>query len=89
VYTCGSRIDLALITHLCIQRNAGIDRFLICSTCIGLDVDSGELYAPHGLDELEHGILRMNPNFPQPDQFRKKALSYQARWDWLRVAERD
>lgn len=71
------------------SAKAGIDRFLICSTCIGLDVDSGELYAPHGLDELEHGILRMNPNFPQPDQFRKKALSYQARWDWLRVAERD
>lgn len=65
----------------------GIDRFLICSTCIGLHLDSGELYAPHGLDELEHGLLRINPNFPQPAQFRKKAQSYQARWDWLRVVE--
>lgn len=65
----------------------GIDRFLICSTCIGLRIDTGELYAPHGLDELEHGLLRINPNFPQPAQFRKKAQSYQARWDWLRVVE--
>ncbi|SES66870.1 hypothetical protein SAMN05216197_101183 [Pseudomonas graminis] len=29
----------------------------------------------------------MNPNFPQPVLFRKKAQSYQARWDWLRVIE--
>ncbi|WP_447650476.1 nucleotidyltransferase family protein [Pseudomonas abietaniphila] len=65
----------------------GIERFLICSTCVGLDVVTGELYVPHGLDELERGTLRMNPNFPQLDQFRKKALSYQARWDWLRVVE--
>lgn len=65
----------------------GIDRFLICSTCIGLHLDTGELYAPHGLNELEHGLLRMNPNFPQPELFRKKAQSYQARWDWLRVVE--
>ena len=63
----------------------GIDRFLISSTCVGLCLDTAELYAPHGLNELEHGLLRMNPNFPQPEQFRKKAQSYQARWDWLRV----
>lgn len=65
----------------------GIDRFLICSTCVGLHIDTGELYAPHGLDELEPGVLRMNPNFPQPELFRKKAQDYQARWDWLRVIE--
>lgn len=65
----------------------GIDRFLICSTCVGLHLDTGELYAPHGLDELEPGVLRMNPNFPQPVHFRKKAQDYQARWDWLRVIE--
>lgn len=61
----------------------GVDRFLICSTCIGLHIDTGELYAPHGLDELEQGVLRMNPNFPQPALFLKKARSYQARWNWL------
>lgn len=63
----------------------GIDRFLISSTCVGLCLDTAKLYAPHGLNELEHGLLRMNPNFPQPEQFRKKAQSYQARWDWLRI----
>jgi hypothetical protein len=65
----------------------GIDRFLICSTCVGLHLDTGELYAPHGLEELEQGVLRINPNFPQPELFRKKAQSYQARWEWLRVVE--
>jgi len=29
----------------------------------------------------------MNSDFPQPALFRKKAQSYQARWDWLRVVE--
>lgn len=63
----------------------GIDRFLICSTCIGLHIETGELYAPYGLAELEQGILRMNPHFPQPELFLKKAQSYQARWEWLRT----
>jgi hypothetical protein len=67
----------------------GIDRFLIFSTCVGLHIDTRELYVPYGLAELEQGILRMNPNFPQPERFYKKAQSYQARWDWLRVAESD
>ncbi len=64
-----------------------IDRFLISSTCIGMDIETGEVYTPHGLAELEQGILRINPNFPQPELFLKKANSYQARWPWLRVVE--
>jgi hypothetical protein len=63
----------------------GIDRFLISCTCIGLDIDSGELYAPYGLAELEQGILRMNSHFPQPELFVTKARSYQSRWEWLRT----
>jgi hypothetical protein len=65
------------------SAHESIDRFLICCTCIGLHLDTGELYAPHGLAELEQGILRMNPHFPQPELFLKKAESYRARWDWL------
>lgn len=61
----------------------GIDRFLICATCVGLSIDSGEIYAPYGLAELEQGVLRMNPNFPQPELYEKKVLSYQQRWEWL------
>lgn len=63
----------------------GIDRYLIAGTCIGLDVETGEVYAPHGLADTEQGILRINPKTPQPDLFEQKAKSYQARWPWLRI----
>jgi hypothetical protein len=51
----------------------GVDRFLISCTCIGLEIDSGTLYAPYGLAALEQGALRMNPHFPQPELFVKKS----------------
>lgn len=63
----------------------GIDRYLVKSTCIGIDVSSGELYSTHGLDDLEQGILRLNPLNPQPALFLEKARSYQARWPWLKI----
>ncbi|MDI1332340.1 MULTISPECIES: nucleotidyltransferase family protein [Pseudomonas] len=63
----------------------GIDRYLIAGTCIGLDIETGELYAPNGLADTEQGILRINPKTPQPDLFEQKAKSYQARWPWLRI----
>ncbi len=65
----------------------GIDRYLICCTCVGINVTTGELYAPNGLEELEGGFLRMNPRNPQPDLFRDKALSYQSRWPWLTIIQ--
>ncbi|NBF02196.1 hypothetical protein GV819_07810 [Pseudomonas sp. Fl5BN2] len=65
----------------------GIDRYLIAATCIGLDVQTGEVYAPYGLADLELGVLRINPENPQPDLFAQKAKSYQARWPWLRIVE--
>lgn len=63
----------------------GIDRYLVAGTCIGLDVETGEVYAPNGLTDTEQGILRINPKNPQPDLFEQKAKSYQARWPWLRI----
>ncbi|NUU39380.1 nucleotidyltransferase family protein [Pseudomonas sp. C2B4] len=63
----------------------GIDRYLVAGTCIGLDVETGEVYAPNGLNDTEQGILRINPKNPQPDLFDQKAKSYQARWPWLRI----
>lgn len=63
----------------------GIDRYLSKATCIGVDVTSGELYSTHGLDELQRGILRINPLNPQPAMFLSKAQSYQARWPWLKI----
>lgn len=63
----------------------GIDRYLIACTCVGIDARSRALYAPNGLDELQRGILRMNPRFAQPAMFRDKARSYQERWPWLSI----
>jgi Uncharacterized protein conserved in bacteria len=63
----------------------GIDRYLVACTCVGIDVASGELYSADPLDDLAAGILRINPRFPDPAQFMRKALSYQRRWPWLRI----
>jgi hypothetical protein len=64
----------------------GIDRYLIAGTCIGLEVATGEVYAPYGLSDVEAGLLRINPLNHQPDLFDQKAKSYQARWPFLRRA---
>ena len=65
----------------------GIDRYLVTCTCVGIDVATGSLYAPNGLDELWEGRLRMNPLSPSPDLFRAKAESYRTRWPWLRIED--
>lgn len=65
----------------------GIDRYLVAGTCIGLDIETGEVYAPFGLADIEQGMLRINPNNSQPDLFDHKAKSYQARWPWLRIID--
>jgi hypothetical protein len=65
----------------------GIDRYLIAGTCMGLDVATGEVYAPNGLADTEHGLLRINPGNPRADLFDQKARSYQARWPWLRIIQ--
>ncbi|PSS58295.1 nucleotidyltransferase family protein [Pseudomonas sp. BBP2017] len=63
----------------------GVDRYLIAGTCIGLDAQTGEVYAPYGLADIEHGLLRINPKNAQADLFEQKAKSYQARWPWLKI----
>ncbi|MDU9390536.1 nucleotidyltransferase family protein [Pseudomonas sp. zfem002] len=65
----------------------GIDRYLVRSTCLGLDVRSGELYSTWGLDDLQRGVLRSNPLNHQPRLFREKARKYQERWSWLTIEE--
>ena len=65
----------------------GIDRYLVACTCVGIDVAKGELYSPDPLDDLVAGVLKINPRFADPVQFMRKALSYQARWPWLRIVE--
>ena len=65
----------------------GIDRYLVSCTCVGINVASGELYAPNGLQDLHDGILRINPHNRHPGLFRQKALDYRVRWPWLTVAD--
>ncbi|MEO8812335.1 MAG: nucleotidyltransferase family protein [Caulobacteraceae bacterium] len=65
----------------------GIDRFLISCTCVGIEVHSGQIYAPNGFEDLARGLLRMNPLAPNPNRFREKARSYQSRWPWLTILD--
>ncbi|MBE8592696.1 nucleotidyltransferase family protein [Pseudomonas sp. MAFF 301449] len=65
----------------------GVDRYLVAGTCIGLEIATGEVYAPYGLADVEQGLLRVNPLHPELELFAHKARSYQARWPWLRIVE--
>jgi len=47
--------------HLTSSRD-GIDRLLITCICVAVEVATGALYAPNGLQEVYEGILRMNPD---------------------------
>ena len=67
------------------SARAGIDLYLVSCTCIGIDAQSGDLYAPNGLHDLVSGALRMNPLNPKPELFRQKAESYRERWPWLGI----
>jgi len=69
----------------------GVDGFLMPCTCVGISVDPArraQLYAPHGLEDLYNGVVRLNPWIDQPELFARKAASYLGRWPWLRVQER-
>lgn len=66
----------------------GIDRFLVACTCVGIRCVEGEpadVYATHGLADLEAGILRPNLRNHPADRYREKAESYARRWPWLRI----
>ena len=74
------------------DSRAGIDRFLVPCTAVGLQAGAvpGQmptLYAPHGLADLYQGVLRPNPLCDHRPLFRQKAHSYQERWDWLQIVE--
>jgi hypothetical protein len=69
------------------STRSGIDLYLISGTCVGIDVQTSEVYATDGLSDLTSGLLRMNPRNPKPDLFIQKAKSYQERWPWLEIAD--
>lgn len=74
-----------------VDSRAGIDRFLVPCTCVGLSLNTAQsepaLYAPYGLLDLYRGVLRPNPLCDHRPLFRAKAGSYRQRWNWLRVVE--
>ncbi len=63
----------------------GIEGFLVACTCIGINVDTADIHAPDGLQDLWNGILRPNPKTAKDPLFLKKAESYKARWPWLTI----
>ncbi|WP_342215863.1 nucleotidyltransferase family protein [Mesorhizobium sp. L-8-3] len=63
----------------------GIDHFLISGTCVGIDVSTGELYAPNGVQAAWNGVLEINPKNARPDLFRKKAEDFLRRRPWLTI----
>ncbi|HEY8578207.1 MAG TPA: nucleotidyltransferase family protein [Devosia sp.] len=67
------------------STRSGIDLYLISGTCVRIDVQTSEVYATDGLNDLTSGLLRMNPRNPRPDLFLQKARSYQERWPWLEI----
>jgi hypothetical protein len=74
----------------CPKLNAateGIDRYLAAGLCLGIDVATGELYAPDGVEEAWRGILRINHRNAIPGQFLEKARDYRRRWPWLTIVE--
>ncbi|MFT9399757.1 nucleotidyltransferase family protein [Acetobacter sp.] len=69
------------------SARAGIDLYLISCTSVGIEIETGNLYAPNGLGDLNSGVLCMNPRNPKPNLFRHKAESYRKRWPWLQIIE--
>jgi hypothetical protein len=65
----------------------GIARYLVRCTCVGIDVASGEVFAPDGFADLAAGILRINPLLPRDGLWRAKAERYRERWPWLRIVD--
>ena len=65
------------------SSQGGIDTFLIQCTQIGIEVATGNLYAPDGFTNLWEGKLQMNSVSPNKVLFEAKANSYIERWPWL------
>jgi hypothetical protein len=63
----------------------GIDRFLIPSTCVGMNPQ--DIYVPNGFEILYQGVLAMNLLTPHQNLYEQKADSYQQRWPWLQRME--
>lgn len=63
----------------------GIDRFLAPACMVGVAAD-GQIYAPHGFDDMESMTIRPNraPNF-SAERYAEKAARWKALWPELTV----
>ncbi len=61
----------------------GVDRYLVAGTCIGLEIATGEVYAPYRAGGCGAGILGLTHYTRSRNLFARKARSYQVRWPWL------
>jgi uncharacterized protein len=86
--------------HLWYRQRFGVDRaplrscaeaiatFTAVAKCVGIAIAPDgklELVAPYGLADTLAGILRINPNCPNPESFLSKAETQRARWPWLTI----
>jgi hypothetical protein len=69
------------------SSRAAIDRFLMPCCAVGIEIATGALYAPFGLEDAWEGILRPNPWNPQHDLYLRKVADYRTRWPFLRTGE--
>jgi hypothetical protein len=70
------------------RATEGIDRFLAVNSQVGVRLrgDSFELYAPHGLDDVEKMLVRPNPtaNF-QTQRYYEKANRWKTQWPQITI----
>ncbi len=65
----------------------GVQSFLVACTCVGINVATGELFAPFGLEDLWNGRLAMTRPTTHRSLFLQKCASYRDRWPWLTVVD--
>ena len=62
-----------------------VDHFAAVCCCVGVSVRTGEVYAPHGFDDLFGLVVRPNPVLAPRHVYEAKAARWQAQWPELTV----
>ena len=62
-----------------------VDHFAAVCCCVGVSVRTGEVYAPHGFDDLFGLVVRPNSVLAPRHVYEAKAARWQAQWPELTV----
>jgi hypothetical protein len=62
-----------------------IDHFAAVCCCVGIEVATGEVYAPHGFTDLAELVVRPNRRLAPRHVYETKAARWQAQWPGLTV----